>query len=84
MSTNSGLRVRVQGGHVQAVYDDRLRGVFQRATVFHVERASHVEPEGGAWHADMAPVGGPVLGPFDERAQALDAERAWLRKERGL
>ena len=25
-----------------------------------------------------APVGGPVLGPFDRRSEALEAERAWL------
>lgn len=31
------------------------------------------------WWADMAPVGGPVLGPFDGRQQALDEEVAWLR-----
>jgi hypothetical protein len=30
------------------------------------------------WWADMCPVGGPVLGPFDTRADALMAERQWL------
>jgi hypothetical protein len=44
-------------------------------------RASHVEPaEGGAWTADLAPVGGPVLGPFPKRADALEAEVTWLRE----
>jgi len=28
--------------------------------------------------ADMMPVGGPVIGPFSTRAEALEAERAWL------
>ena len=28
--------------------------------------------------ADMAPSGGPVLGPFPSRAEALAAEAAWL------
>jgi hypothetical protein len=42
-------------------------------------RASHVEPDhSGAWLANMAPVGGPALGPFPRRSQALDAERQWL------
>lgn len=46
-------------------------------------RASNVEPvPGGGWSADMGPVGGPVLldagRPFRLRADALDAERAYL------
>lgn len=49
------------------------------------ERASHVEPSAdGGWTADMAPVGGPVLGPFPLRAQALSAEREWLRDNLGI
>ena len=50
------------------------------------KRASHVEPiEGSAsWSADMSPVGGPVLGPFNLRHEALAAERRWLRDFMGL
>ena len=44
-----------------------------------IERGSHVEPdEQGRWFADLAPVSGPKLGPFDRRSEALDAERVWL------
>lgn len=45
-----------------------------------ITRASHVEPdeEGRLW-ADLAPVGGPRLGPFVRRSDAMDAERDWLR-----
>ncbi|MCI0640167.1 MAG: hypothetical protein L0Y70_13925 [Gemmataceae bacterium] len=44
-----------------------------------VERASHVEPDPvGHWWADLAPVGGPLLGPFDRRSEALQAESTWL------
>jgi hypothetical protein len=44
-----------------------------------IRRASHVEPDGdGQWWAELAPVGGPRLGPFALRSQALDAERHWL------
>jgi len=44
-----------------------------------ISRASHVEPDAdGSWLADMEPVGGPVLGPFERRSEALDAEVAWL------
>ena len=45
-----------------------------------IARASHVEPTpDGQWEADLSPVSGPVLGPFDTRREALDAEVAWLR-----
>ena len=44
-----------------------------------VTRASHVEPDAqGRWRADLSPVGGPVLGPFARRSDALAAEAAWL------
>jgi hypothetical protein len=44
-----------------------------------IARASHVEPiPDGRWNADMSPVGGPILGPFPKRWQALAAEVAWM------
>ena len=44
-------------------------------------RASHVEPdERGQWQADLAPVNGPRLGPFECRSAALAAEEAWLHR----
>jgi len=44
-----------------------------------ISRGSYVEPTlEGQWTADMAPVGGPVLGPFPERSEALAAEVEWL------
>ena len=46
-----------------------------------IQRGSHVEPDPqGQWLADMAPVDGPVLGPFPLRSDALAAERAWLER----
>ena len=45
-----------------------------------IHRGSHVEPdEQGRWLADLSPVSGPVLGPFNLRSEALDAERRWLQ-----
>ena len=45
-----------------------------------IARGSHVEPDQyGRWFADLAPVDGPKLGPFDLRTAALDAEVAWLQ-----
>lgn len=63
----------------------RVRGVFAEEIALaslglpRISRASHVEPdEQGHWLADLAPVGGPVLGPFERRSEALEAEVAWL------
>lgn len=48
---------------------------------YQIQRASHVEPDDtGNWWADMAPSGGPVLGPFLLRSLALDAELHWLTR----
>jgi hypothetical protein len=45
-----------------------------------ITRASHVEPtDDGQWTADLSPVNGPTLGPFDQRREALVAEVEWLR-----
>jgi hypothetical protein len=64
-------------GTVRAIYDETIDlGVLGRPAI---ARASHVEPDDrGRWHADLTPVDGPVLGPFDRRGEALDAERDWL------
>lgn len=46
-----------------------------------ISRGSHVEPtEDGRWTADLSPVDGPLLGPFDSRASALSAEYDWLQR----
>ncbi|HEY1067156.1 MAG TPA: hypothetical protein VGE52_13640 [Pirellulales bacterium] len=64
-------------GTVRGVYDETLD--LSVLGVPAITRASRVEPdERGRWTADLALVGGPRLGPFDRRSQALDAERAWL------
>jgi hypothetical protein len=44
-----------------------------------IERASHVEPDDQSrWWADLVPVGGPILGPFPRRSEALASEQQWL------
>ena len=64
-------------GTARAIYDELIDlAVLGRVTI---TRASHVEPdEQGRWRADLSPVNGPVLGPFDHRSQALQAEHDWL------
>ena len=46
-----------------------------------IARASHVEPNPDAsWSADLGPIGGPLLGPYPRRSDALAAEVAWLER----
>jgi hypothetical protein len=47
-----------------------------------IRRASHVEPGDGGWWVDLAISGGPVLGPFALRSEAIQAEIAWLEENR--
>lgn len=66
-------------GNMRCLYDEVID--VQALGAVTIERASHVEPEGqGRWLADLAPVHGPVLGPFTRRSEALEAERAWLEQ----
>jgi hypothetical protein len=65
------------GGGVRCIYDEVLD--LQEIGKLQITRASHVEPDAeGYWWADMGPSGGPVLGPFRSRTEALVAERGWL------
>ena len=65
-------------GRLRCLYDECLDlSAFGRPSI---QRGSRVEPtEDGRWTADLAPVGGPVLGPFPCRSAALEAERRWLQ-----
>ena len=64
-------------GLIRCIYDEAIDLAALGAIT--IARASHVEPdEAGRWVADLAPVGGPALGPFPHRSEALAAERAWL------
>ena len=80
----SSVTVAIDGGVLRFVYADDLAPLLDLGSAV-VTRASHVEPAPtGGWTADLAPSGGPLLGPFHLRAEALDAERKWLWEHRGL
>ena len=64
-------------GVARCIYDEALD--LREIGTLQITRASHVEPDAeGYWWADMGPSGGPVLGPFRSRTEALGAERRWL------
>jgi hypothetical protein len=73
----------LSNGETRHVADDSLRSLDTSLGTVHIQRASHVEPQptdDGSiqWTADLSPVGGPLLGPFLLRADALEAEHQWL------
>lgn len=64
-------------GVARCIYDEALD--LRALGKLQITRASHVEPDqDGNWWADLGPSGGPVLGPFKNRTEALGAERGWL------
>ena len=72
--------VITQAGHVHCVYgeqiDPHVLGRLQ------LRRASHVEPEDlGQRHADLSAAGGPKLGRFAKRSEALAAEVRRLEQQ---
>lgn len=70
------LRISTDGT-ITAIYSDDLLSFEGDVSI---SRASHVEPSGSNWMADLGPVNGPVLGPFRTRAEALKSEVEWLEK----
>ena len=71
-------------GTLRFIHNDDMQALIEQGEA-KIVRASHVEPnERGQWEADMSPSDGPVLGPFRTRGEALDAEVAWLKANKGL
>ena len=64
-------------GTLRFIWEDALSPLLKLGESV-IERASYVEPEGTEWYADLFPAGGPKLGPFPLRQQALTAETNWL------
>lgn len=67
------------GGIGRCIYTESID--LQRIGRLTISRGSHVEPsEQGEWFADLSPVDGPRLGPFQRRSDALTAETEWLEQ----
>jgi len=66
-------------GAATCLYDEAID--LSRLGPLDFHRASHVEPDAlGRWWADLHPAGGPMLGPFALRSEALTAERVWFEE----
>jgi hypothetical protein len=64
-------------GQIRCLYDESIP--LAALGPLSIRRASYVEPNReGQWMADLAPLAGPILGPFEQRSQALSAEQEWL------
>ena len=69
-------------GSVKVIYGEEIP--LEELGKLSIRRASFLEPTpAGEWLVDLAPVHGPLLGPFKYRSQGLEAERLWLL-EHGL
>lgn len=65
-------------GTVLLIYEDDLRGLLANGKA-EIKRVSSVEPTvDGRWTADLSPINGPVLGPYETRAEALESEVKYL------
>ena len=71
------MQIRVKGDQIRLIYNDDLQDLMAQGKTI-TQRASHVEPSGDGWIADMSPVAGPILGPFPKHSEALTAEVNWL------
>jgi hypothetical protein len=87
MNTEEVVIVIPDDGPMRFIYNEDMMQSLMAHGEARVSRVSHVEPGDDAkgqdplkWYADMGPVSGPVLGPFDGRTQALNEEVAWLSK----
>lgn len=66
-------------GNVRMIYDEAIDAA--EIGRVRISRGSHVEPtDDGRWSADLSPVNGPTLGPFQSRSEAIAAEVSWLRQ----
>ena len=75
------IQIRVGAGNLRYIYTDALSSLNKLGEV-KTCRASHVEPVGSEWFADLSPIDGPKLGPFKLREEALQAEVTWIYRHK--
>lgn len=78
--TDSRVVVITPDGRIVFLWSDDLAGFTELGSA-QIRRASHVEPTAeGRWFADLGETGGPIIGDFTLRGDALAAETRWLEK----
>ena len=75
------IQIRVGAGQLRYIYSDALAPLNALGET-KIVRASHVEPKGSEWFADLSPIDGPILGPYQLRDDALQAEVEWIHKNK--
>jgi hypothetical protein len=66
-------------GGIRCLYDESID--LTTLGELRICRVSSVEPDcTGHWWADMKIMGGPRLGPYPRRSEALRAEVAWIEQ----
>jgi len=75
------LQIRVKENEVRFIYSDYLIGLMNQGESV-IKRASMVEPSNNKWFADLSPIGGPKLGPFDTRKEALNEEVEYINNNK--
>ena len=75
------MKIRINpGGTILSLYTEDVC-LNNLGNIITIKRASHVNANClNQWEADMGVSGGPVLGPFSKRSEALEAEITWLNK----
>lgn len=73
------FQIVVSGNQIRYIYRDDMADLMNSGDTT-ISRASHVEPQGNQWIADLTPVNGPILGPFTTRLEALQEEVKWLHE----
>lgn len=74
-------KIIINRGRTIFIHSDDLAPLARIIGQATTRRASHVEPTSdNKWTADLSPVNGPILGPFETRGEALAAEAEYLLK----
>ena len=67
-------------GGLQFIYQEEIN--MEELGTSSIRRASDVEPtEHSQWFANLARSGGPALGPFKNRSEAIEAELIWIQDQ---
>lgn len=67
-----------QKGSIMYRDSDMLIPLRKKLGPARITRAASVEPRDEEWWVNLSASGGPLLGPFEARCDAIAAEQEWL------